>query len=57
MSSLFIILGVSIIISISFLLAFIWSVTNGQYDDHYTPSVRILFEDDDNKLNNEQISK
>ncbi len=57
MSSLFIILGVSIIISISFLLAFIWSVINGQYDDHYTPSVRILFEDDDNKLNNEQISK
>jgi cbb3-type cytochrome oxidase maturation protein len=28
----------------SFLAAFIWSVGNGQYDDDYTPSIRILFE-------------
>jgi cbb3-type cytochrome oxidase maturation protein len=29
----------------SFLAAFLWSVKNGQYDDDYTPSVRMLFED------------
>jgi len=29
-----------------FLAAFLWSVKDGQYDDDYTPSVRILFEDD-----------
>jgi cbb3-type cytochrome oxidase maturation protein len=28
----------------SFLAAFIWSVGNGQYDDDYTPSIRMLFE-------------
>ncbi len=49
MSALFLLLGVSIIIAISFLIAFIWSVTTGQYDDEFTPSVRILFEDDRNK--------
>jgi len=33
----------------SFLAAFIWSVLKGQYDDDYTPSVRMLF---DNKKDN-----
>jgi cbb3-type cytochrome oxidase maturation protein len=28
-----------------FLIAFIWSVKKGQYDDDYTPSVRMLFDD------------
>lgn len=28
-----------------FLLAFVWSVKEGQYDDDYTPAVRILFDD------------
>jgi len=26
-------------------VAFIWSVKKGQYDDDYTPSVRMLFDD------------
>jgi cbb3-type cytochrome oxidase maturation protein len=28
----------------SFLTAFLWSVKNGQFDDDYTPSIRILFD-------------
>lgn len=28
----------------TFLVAFLWNVFNGQYDDDYTPSVRILFD-------------
>lgn len=28
-----------------FLAAFIWSVKTGQYEDEYTPSIRILFDD------------
>ena len=31
--------------ALGFLAAFIWSVRKGQYDDDYTPSVRILFDD------------
>jgi len=38
----------SIIIAGSFLLAFFWAVRNGQFDDQYTPSVRMLFEDKEN---------
>jgi len=36
----------SLIVAIGFLLAFIWSVKTNQFDDDYTPSVRILFEND-----------
>jgi cbb3-type cytochrome oxidase maturation protein len=45
MSVLFVLIGISIIVSGSFLTAFLWSISNGQYDDDYTPSVRILFDE------------
>jgi cbb3-type cytochrome oxidase maturation protein len=38
-------IGFSFIVAVGFLVAFIWSVRSGQYDDKYTPSVRILFEE------------
>lgn len=44
MSVLFILIGVSILVAGGFLLSFIWSVRDGQYDDGYTPSVRMLFD-------------
>jgi cbb3-type cytochrome oxidase maturation protein len=44
MSVVFILLGASLTIAIGFLIAFIWSVKSGQYDDDYTPSVRMLFD-------------
>jgi cbb3-type cytochrome oxidase maturation protein len=37
---------ISIIVAIFFLYAFIKAVRSGQYDDDYTPSVRILFDDE-----------
>jgi cbb3-type cytochrome oxidase maturation protein len=46
LSALFILIAISILVAGGFLAAFLWSVKNGQYDDDYTPSVRILFEDD-----------
>ena len=45
MSALFILIGVSIVVAGLFLAAFLWSVKNGQYDDDYTPSIRMLFDD------------
>jgi len=44
MSVVIILLTASLTIAIGFLIAFIWSVKTGQYDDDYTPSVRMLFE-------------
>jgi len=29
-----------------FLAAFFWATRNGQFDDTYTPAVRILFDDE-----------
>jgi cbb3-type cytochrome oxidase maturation protein len=45
-SAIFLLIGVSILVAGSFLTAFLWSVKNGQYDDDYTPSVRMLFDDE-----------
>jgi cbb3-type cytochrome oxidase maturation protein len=45
MSVIFILVLASLVIAIGFLVAFIWSVKSGQFDDAYTPSVRILFEE------------
>lgn len=54
MSVIYMLIGISILVAIFFLYAFIRAVKNGQYDDDYTPSVRMLFEDElikDKKIN------
>ena len=45
MSVVFILVFAAIVMAGGFLGAFIWSVRNDQYEDTYTPSVRILFDD------------
>ncbi len=45
MSVLVLLILVSLIVALGFLAAFLWSVRSGQYEDDYTPSVRMLFED------------
>ena len=37
-------IGASLLLAIGFLIAFIWSVRSNQYEDDYTPSVRMLFD-------------
>jgi cbb3-type cytochrome oxidase maturation protein len=49
MSIMIILIGISLLLAIGFLTAFIWSVKSGQLDDDYTPSVRILFDDFEKK--------
>lgn len=46
MSVIYILISISIIVAIFFLAAFIRAVKKGQYDDDYTPSVRMLFDDE-----------
>ncbi|MCB4808835.1 cbb3-type cytochrome oxidase assembly protein CcoS [Tamlana sp. 62-3] len=46
MSVIYVLLTISIIIAIVFFIGFIKAVKSGQYDDDYTPSVRMLFEDE-----------
>jgi cbb3-type cytochrome oxidase maturation protein len=46
MSVIYILLTISIIIAVFFFIVFILSVKSGQFDDTYTPSVRMLFDDE-----------
>jgi cbb3-type cytochrome oxidase maturation protein len=41
-----VLMGASLVVAAGFLLAYWWAVRSGQYDDLYTPSVRMLFDDD-----------
>ncbi len=45
MSALFVLIGISLLVAIGFLIAFIWSVKKGQYEDESTPAIRMLFDD------------
>ncbi|UGS22161.1 cbb3-type cytochrome oxidase assembly protein CcoS [Flavobacterium cyclinae] len=46
MSVIYLLITISIIVAVVFLIAFIKAVKSGQYDDDYTPSVRMLFDDE-----------
>lgn len=46
MNILYLLIGVSLLAALVFLVLFVWAVKSGQYDDNYTPSVRVLFDDD-----------
>lgn len=46
MKIILLLIGCSLILAVGFLIAFIWSVKNGQIDDTSTPAYRILDEDD-----------
>jgi len=45
MSVLLVLIGVSMLVAAGFLVAFLWAVRSGQFDDRYTPSIRMLFEE------------
>ncbi|HVI48014.1 MAG TPA: cbb3-type cytochrome oxidase assembly protein CcoS [Chitinophaga sp.] len=53
MSVIILLLGASLTVAAGFLVAFIWSVKSGQFEDDYSPAHRILFEDkpDNNNSN------
>lgn len=51
MSVIYLLISISIVVAVAFFFAFVKAVKSGQYDDDYTPSVRMLFDDE---LKNEQ---
>lgn len=53
MSVIVLLIIFSILVALIFLVAFIWAVRSGQYDDMDSPSVRILFDDQSNKTKTE----
>ncbi len=57
MSVIYILICISIFVAAVFLYLFIKSVRNGQFDDNYTPSVRMLFEDEVQKTSPKNSKK
>lgn len=51
MSALYVLIVISLLVALGFLGAFFWSVRSGQYEDDYSPSVRMLFDDEEPKSN------
>lgn len=51
MKIIFFLIATSLLLALGFLAAFFWAVRGGQYEDEYTPSVRILFDDKMGEIN------
>ena len=45
MEIIFTLIGISVFLAMFFLGAFIWSIKKGQFDDPFTPGIRILFDE------------
>lgn len=54
MDIIYFLIGCSIVIAMAFLGCFLWAIWSGQYDDTYTPSIRMLFEAQPSKVKEEQ---
>ena len=57
MSVLYLLIIAALTVAIGFLLAFIWAVRTGQFDDTHTPSIRILLDGDKNISSNKKNLK
>ncbi len=57
MGMIYIMLIVSLIVALFFLASFFWATKSGQFDDDYTPSVRILFDDEISQKTNQKTNK
>lgn len=54
MSVIILLIAVSLAVALLFLGFFVWSAKTGQFDDDFTPSLRML---DDDTLNSERHDK
>ncbi|MES2765429.1 MAG: cbb3-type cytochrome oxidase assembly protein CcoS [Bacteroidota bacterium] len=45
MEVIFMLIGFSLLSALGFLGAFVWATRTGQFDDNYTPAVRMLLDD------------
>jgi cbb3-type cytochrome oxidase maturation protein len=52
MGIIYLMLIVSLIIALFFLVSFLWATKNGQFEDDHTPSIRVLFDDENKEQSN-----
>jgi len=49
-------IGVSLLVAMGFLIAFLVAVKKGQYKDTHTPAIRVLFDNESEKEKKEENS-
>ncbi len=57
MSVIILLIIFSVIVATAFLIAFIWAVRSGQFDDTKSPSVRMLFDEEPTEKDKNNQSK
>jgi len=57
MGVIYILIAVSIFVAVVFFIAFTYAVKSGQFEDTYTPSVRMLFDDEVKTINKLKTNK
>lgn len=57
MEVIFILIAVSLILAGTFLFLFFKAMKDGQFDDNYTPSIRILFDNTNKKSTKNKSTK
>lgn len=57
MEVIFLLIGISLVLAVTFLFLFFNAVKGGQFDDDYTPSIRILFDSQPKKSIKDQPKK
>ena len=57
MSVLYIALPVAILLALAAVIAFVWTVSRGQYDDLDTPALRMLEDDERRRPRNRPASR
>lgn len=51
MGIIFFLLPISVLLGVFALIGYFWGVKNGQFDDLDTPPLKVLFNDDEEKIN------
>lgn len=57
MSAIIVLILASLVVATGFLIAFLWAVKSGQFEDKVTPSMRILWDDSKKKIKNDESNK
>jgi cbb3-type cytochrome oxidase maturation protein len=56
MTAMYLLIAFSLLIATGFVLAFVWAIRTGQFDDKFTPSIRVLFDDETIKKSTDSSS-
>ncbi len=57
MKIMFLLIIASLLVASGFLIAFLWAVKSGQFDDTQTPSMRMLMDDVRHQSNQHKLNK